>query len=50
MNVFQSLGHPFIPFNYIRILGCAAWWNNMKKWTTHQWWLNMTKYYTDLTH
>jgi hypothetical protein len=25
MNVFQSLGHPFIPFNYIRILGCAAW-------------------------
>jgi hypothetical protein len=32
MNVFQGLGHPYIPFNYIRILGRAAWWNNKMKW------------------
>jgi hypothetical protein len=31
MNVFQKLGHPYIPFHYIRQIGCAAWQKDSDK-------------------
>jgi hypothetical protein len=53
MNVFQKLGHAYIPIDYIRIKGCAAWWNNSDKMEWHvrhesTWWNTHTTLQTIL--